>query len=348
VRGWACAASRAASAAGVKRQETRDKGRGRMIKPILVGDAFLADVAAATAEAERLQDLLASHLGPELAGFLAQSQKHRMHLWWLGQSGFLIQWNGRHLLLDPYLSDSLTTKYSTTDRPHLRMTERLIEPDRLTFIDVVACTHNHTDHFDPDTLRPLLAANPSLILIVPEANRLISAERLGVPPERLIGINEEQTVETAGFRLTAIPAAHETIERDERGRLRFVGYIIDCGPRAIYHAGDTLVYDALAERLARERIDVALLPINGREPARGVPGNMNGREAAALARQILARVAIPCHYEMFEFNTASPDEFVAECQRLARSFASCTAVSVTADSAIHPSPLAPHLDAEPA
>ncbi len=267
-----------------------------MLKPILSGDIFLSDVAA------------------------KKDVSDTLHIWWLGQSGFLVQWNGRHLLLDPYLSDSLTAKYATSSKPHVRMTERVIEPERLTYIDVVACTHNHTDHFDPDTLRSLLAANPELAIIVPEANRSISAERLGVPPEKLIGINEGQSVEAAGFQLAAIPSAHETIERDEHGQLRFVGYIVDCGPRTIYHAGDTLAYVGLAERLGREPIDVALLPINGRDPARGVPGNMNGREAAALARQILARVAIPCHYEMFEFNTASPDEFVAECQRLGQEF----------------------------
>jgi L-ascorbate metabolism protein UlaG (beta-lactamase superfamily) len=267
-----------------------------MIKPVQAGDAFLADVAVAKTLADAL------------------------HVWWLGQSGFLVQWHGRHLLLDPYLSDSLTLKYTATDKPHVRMTERLIEPERLAFIDVVACTHNHTDHFDPDTLRPLLAANPKLTLIVPEANRFVSAERLGVSPERFIGIDEEKTVEASGFKLTAVPAAHETIERDEQGWLRFVGYIIDGGARTIYHAGDTLVYDGLAGRLACERIDVALLPINGRDPARGVPGNMDGREAAALARQIHAREAIPCHYDMFEFNTASPDEFVAECERLEQKY----------------------------
>ncbi len=267
-----------------------------MIKPVLAGDAFLADVVA------------------------AKSDPNALHLWWLGQSGFLMQWHGRHLLLDPYLSDSLTLKYAATDKPHVRMTERVIEPERLDFIDVVACTHNHTDHFDPDTLRSLLAANPKLAIIVPEANRRISAERLDVAPERLLGINEEQPVDVASFQLMAIAAAHETVERDEQGRPRCVCYIVKCGQRTIYHAGDTVVYDGLAQRLAGKRIDVALLPINGRDPARGVPGNMNAREAATVARQILARVAIPCHYEMFEFNTVKPDEFVEECERLGQNY----------------------------
>ena len=58
-------------------------------------------------------------------------------LWWLGQSGFLLQWNGRHLLLDPYLSDSLTEKYSATDKPHERLTARVVAPEKLDFVDVV-------------------------------------------------------------------------------------------------------------------------------------------------------------------------------------------------------------------
>jgi L-ascorbate metabolism protein UlaG (beta-lactamase superfamily) len=270
-----------------------------MIKPVLAGNAFLADVAVAKTLADAL------------------------HVWWLGQSGFLVQWHGRHLLLDPYLSDSLTLKYTATDKPHVRMTERVIEPERLAFIDIVACTHNHTDHFDPDTLRRLSAANPNLMLIVPEANRLVSAERLGVSAERFTGIDEEQTIEAAGFKLTAVPAAHETIERDEQGWLRFVGYLIHTTTQTIYHAGDTVLYDGMAEAIVSRScgaIDVALLPINGRDPARGVPGNMNGREAASLAHQIGARLAIPCHYEMFEFNKASPDEFVAECERLEQKY----------------------------
>ena len=41
-----------------------------------------------------------------------------------------------------------------------------------------------------------------------------------------------------------------------------------------------------------------------------------GREAAQVAKDIGARLVIPCHYEMFEFNTTTPDEFVAECRRL--------------------------------
>jgi 6,7-dimethyl-8-ribityllumazine synthase len=87
----------------------------------------------------------------------ADSVKEGFHLWWLGQSGFLLKWHDRHLLFDPYLSDSLTAKYAGTGREHVRLTERCIDPALLRMVDVVTSSHHHTDHLDAATLIPLAA-----------------------------------------------------------------------------------------------------------------------------------------------------------------------------------------------
>ncbi|HSD27200.1 MAG TPA: MBL fold metallo-hydrolase [Vicinamibacteria bacterium] len=263
-----------------------------MIEPALADDAFLADVARGRTEAN---------------GF---------RLWWLGQSGFLVQCQGRHLLLDPYLSDSLTAKYAGTDKPHVRMTRRVVAPERLDFVDVVTSSHNHTDHLDGETLRPLRDANPRLALVIPEANRAFVAERLGCDPAWPIGLDEGGEIELAGFRITALPAAHEEIERDAQGRCHHLGYVVRFGGFALYHPGDCVLYEGLVGRVLPYAVDLALLPINGRAPERRVPGNFTGLEAAWLSAAIGARLAVPCHYEMFEFNTASPEAFVAEASRL--------------------------------
>jgi L-ascorbate metabolism protein UlaG (beta-lactamase superfamily) len=289
-----------------------------MIRPLLMHDALLADIAA------------------------AHGDGRRFHLWWLGQSGFLVQWAGRHLLFDPYLSESLTQKYAGTDKPHVRMTERIVRPERLDFIDVVTSSHNHTDHLDGETLVPLLAANPGIGVVVPDANCGFAAERMGVPVERLIGLDDGKSVEVAGFELTGLPAAHDELERDEKGRHKNLGYVVRFGgptgiathsaginPAArarfgsfsVYHSGDTRLYDGMVERLRPFAVDVALLPINGHAAERRVAGNLSGAEAAWLAHAIGAKVLIPCHYDMFEFNTASPDECVAECRRLGQEVA---------------------------
>ncbi len=256
-----------------------------MITPVLMDERLLADIDQ------------------------ARRERDAFHLWWLGQSGYLVQWQDRHLLIDPYLSDSLTQKYANTDKPHVRMTARIIDPRRLDFIDVVSSSHNHTDHLDAETLIPLMDANPSVAVLVPEANRHFAAQRLGVAIDRLSTIDDGQAVHAAGFTFHGVAAAHESLERDAQGHCLFLGYVIQLGPWTMYHSGDTVLYDGLVERLRRWPIDLALLPINGRAAERRVAGNMGGHEAVALARQIGARMVVPCHYDMFQFNTATPDEF---------------------------------------
>ena len=268
-----------------------------MIKPLLQDDAFLEDVRRAKTDPDHL------------------------HLWWLGQSGFLIQWLEYHLLLDPYLSDSLTKKYAQTDKPHVRMTERVVAPERLDFVDVVTGSHNHTDHLDAETLIPLLEANPNLTLIVSQANVSFAAERLQVSPERLTPIRADgEALRIGPFTFHALPSAHESLERDEHGDYRHIGFVVQAGERVINHSGDCVLYEGLVDRLKNWKIDLALLPINGRDPARGVSGNFSAEEVAQLGKQIDASLVIPCHYEMFEFNTVSPEAFVRSAKQVGQKY----------------------------
>jgi L-ascorbate metabolism protein UlaG (beta-lactamase superfamily) len=263
-----------------------------MIEPALQGEAFLADVAA--------------HRGADRG----------CRIWWLGQSGFLVHWRDHFLLLDPYLSDSLTEKYAGTDKPHERMTWRVVDPERLDMVEVVTSSHNHTDHLDAATLLPLRRANPALRLVIPEANRAFVAQRLGCEPDWPEGLTDGEWLEAGPFRLHAVASAHEQLDRTADGLYPYLGYIVEVGGIRIYHPGDTVLYDGLVEKVKAFAPDVALLPINGSLPERQVPGNLWGREAALLSSEIGAKLVIPCHYHTFEFNSVTPDEFVEHCGRL--------------------------------
>ena len=104
----------------------------------------------------------------------ATSQDENLfHLWWLGQSGFLLQWNRKRILLDPYLSDSLTKKYADTDKPHTRMSELVVRPGLLKNISIVTSSHNHTDHLDAETLLPVLKNNPGIKFIIPKPTGIL-------------------------------------------------------------------------------------------------------------------------------------------------------------------------------
>jgi L-ascorbate metabolism protein UlaG (beta-lactamase superfamily) len=270
------------------------------IEPAQRDDALLADIASTTGDDGGLR------------------------VWWLGQAGFLVQWRGRHLVIDPYLSDSLTKKYAATDKPHVRMTARAVDPGRLRDVDVVTSSHNHTDHLDHETLCPLLAANPHAVLVIPEANRAFVAERLGTEPRRPVGLSHGTSATVGPFRLTGVAVAHEALEVDDAGRHRHLGYLVQAGPWTLFHSGDAVPYDGMDDEVVRlaggRTIDLALLPINGRLPARRVPGNFWGDEAAHFAKAVGACVVVPMHFEMFTFNTETPELFVGTAEAIGQAY----------------------------
>ncbi len=238
-----------------------------------------------------------------------------LSIWWLGQSGILIKSRSGLLAIDVYLSEHLTRKYEATDRPHVRMTRSPIRGCDLRGIDLILASHRHSDHLDPDTLPDLMSASPGAALALPESIREY-AIGLGLPADRLIGLDAGQTLERAGFRIRAIPSAHEGLDTDEAGRHLYLGYVIESEGLRLYHSGDSLAYDELPGWLGAGRYDVLFLPINGRDPARGVPGNMSASEAVDLAARVGPRFIVPHHYDMFTFNTIPVDAFASEARRL--------------------------------
>ncbi|MEP6617173.1 MAG: MBL fold metallo-hydrolase, partial [Ginsengibacter sp.] len=238
------------------------------------------------------------------------------NIWWLGQSGFLLQCNGKRVLLDPYLSDSLTIKYANTSKPHVRMSERVLDPGLLRNISVVSSSHNHTDHLDGESLVIIIKNNPGLSFIVPEANRKFVAERIGYDDEFMTGLNEGGAVTIHDIKFHGIPAMHNEIEKDEKGNCKYMGYVIEFGGFTIYHSGDTLWFPEMIDLLKPFQVDIAMLPINGNDSLRGVAGNLDYREAAQLAEAINAKCVIPCHYDMFTFNTAAVSEFANEAEKI--------------------------------
>jgi len=250
----------------------------------------------------------------EMDAFLPE--QHHFHLWWLGQSGYVLQWNGKRLVIDPYLSDSLTKKYAATDKPHTRMSERVLRPEMLLNVFAVSSSHNHTDHLDAETLIPILNNNPGIEFIIPEANRDFVSDRVQCVRDFPKGLNDGESVTLGEFTYHGVPAKHNEIERDEKGRCKFMGFVIEFGGYRIYHSGDTLWFDGMVELLKPYSVDVAILPINGNKPERKVAGNLDCKEAAALGKAIHAGCVIPCHYDMFNFNTAVVNEFSEEAKKI--------------------------------
>lgn len=236
--------------------------------------------------------------------------KFQFTLTWLGQAGFELKFGRRTLLIDPYLSDSLAKKYQGKLFPHLRMVASPIQPENISECDYLLCTHSHTDHMDPETILPIVKKlNPKIIY--PRFEKEIAHTR-GIPTDKNVGCNFGEVLKTDfSAEIYPIPAAHEELVRNEAGDFKALGYVIKWKNFSIYHSGDCIPFEGQAELLRNLGVNIALLPVNGRDNFRsqnGVPGNFNYSEAVTLCNQAGIELLIPHHWGMFEFNTASQSD----------------------------------------
>jgi L-ascorbate metabolism protein UlaG (beta-lactamase superfamily) len=234
-----------------------------------------------------------------------------VRLAWLGQAGFAIAFARHRLLIDPYLSDFLAEKYRGKIFAHQRMMSPPIAPAELHNLDFVFCTHRHSDHMDPGALPAIAQQNPACCFVVPRAER-DAAANMDLPPSAIATIDAGESLSLASdLTVTALPSAHETLRTNERGEHNYLGYLLQLGGTTVYHSGDCVPYEGLVERLRQSNVDLALLPVNGRDEYRrshGVPGNMTFDEAVSLCRDAGIARWIPHHLGMFEFNTVALQE----------------------------------------
>ena len=228
--------------------------------------------------------------------------------WGLGQVGVAIKGPTGLLYVDPYLTDS--------DGEGGRLERSFpppLEPGEVTNASAVLLTHDHVDHTDPETLLPLASASPEARFICPSTSR-DTLEEAGLDRDRITVPEVGEPLEVAGATATAVPSAHTELERDPEGGYPYLGYVIEWNGVTLYHAGDTVIYDGLIETLGRWEIDVAFVPINGRDFFRtreGIAGNTDYREVAHLAEELDFGLVVPTHYDLFAFNAVDPGYFVS-------------------------------------
>jgi L-ascorbate metabolism protein UlaG (beta-lactamase superfamily) len=233
-------------------------------------------------------------------------------LWYLGQSGFAVKGSNGTVYFDPYLSDFLEryTKGRPDEDPR-HFHPPLVATD-VTNADLIFGSHYHYDHIDPGAALPISKASPQCRFVVPAVAKTPLLE-IGVAEAQIEAVPVDESLTVAGVTFVSIPAAHETLDYDPEFGYPYRGYVVTLGDVKIYHAGDCVPYDGLVERLASLKVDIALVPINGRDYfrlRRGFAGNFTYREAAELAVAIGADLLVPMHFGMHMANTQRPGYLV--------------------------------------
>lgn len=234
-------------------------------------------------------------------------------LWWLGQSGFVLKYRQIVYYIDPYLSERQTVKYRDTEQPRIRLTAAPLRGWHVRHADMILSTHRHGTHLDVASLLSMLKGSRQARLVLPKSAAGY-AHAQGIEYLRMTTTDVDLPVEFSKYgeasRIEAVPSAHEELHYRPREGHPYLGYLMRFGRWTIYHSGDCVPYEGLADRLRQYRVNLALLPINGRDPGRGVPGNFSVEEAAQLAEDIGAEWLAPMHYDMFSFDTVDVNRFV--------------------------------------
>lgn len=201
-----------------------------------------------------------------------------MKVTWLGQAGLLFETQGKRILVDPYLSDSVE-KIQPYNKRRVPVEERFLQ----IVPDIILLTHDHLDHTDLETLSHYLTED-SQVLVLASFNAWQIVRRLG-------GLKNSYTMFDRKTRWTQGDIVFEAVHA-EHSDLHAVGIVIYAEGKTFYITGDTLYNEKVFGDLPG-KIDYVFLPVNGRG------NNMNMADGKAFCQRIGAK-AIPLHCGLFD------------------------------------------------
>ncbi len=205
-----------------------------------------------------------------------------MKITYLGQAGFLFETEKIKIMIDPYLSNSVE-RIEPHNKRRVPVDERFFEikPDVMVF------THDHLDHYDPETAGRFILEGAGVTVLCPRSV-FDKVRRTCFGNNYVLFDNTTEWTEK-GVTFTAVKAVHSDTYA--------IGVIIDDGEKKYYITGDTLYSESIFESLPDD-IYAVFLPVNG------VGNNMNMSDAARFAKRTRAERVVPMHIGLFDDKTS--------------------------------------------
>lgn len=201
-----------------------------------------------------------------------------MKITWLGQAGLLFERDNIKIMIDPYLSDSVK-KINEKNYRRVEISDDVfkIKPDVMIF------THNHLDHYDPETVSRFITASTTITVLAP-SSVWTDVRKIG-GDNNYVQFNRHTSWTQGGIRFTAVKAEHSDPAS--------IGVIIDDGNKKYYVSGDTLYNEEIFADIPDD-IHAIFLPVNG------IGNNMNMIDAKRFCERISPQYAVPIHCGMFD------------------------------------------------
>ena len=215
---------------------------------------------------------------------------------WIGHSTFLINNGDITILFDPVFSERASPLPFAGPK---RLIKPVIKIEDLPYIDVIAISHNHYDHFDINSLRKIQKRFPKVKILVPKGDlKLLSNYKLENGYEFVWW--ENLIVNNTLFTFT--PAQHWSARgvRD-RNKSLWGSWFTSYNNFNIFHAGDTGYSDDFVNiKNKLGPTDFAMIPIGAYDPEWFMNySHVNPEEAIDIAKDLGSKKSVGMHWGTF-------------------------------------------------
>jgi L-ascorbate metabolism protein UlaG (beta-lactamase superfamily) len=164
-----------------------------------------------------------------------------LHVTWYGHATTLVEIEGRRVLIDPLWSDRCSPLRRVGPKRLHSMPLALAD---LPPVDAVLISHDHYDHLDMPTVRALnrMQRAPFLVPLGVGAH----LERWGVPEDRIVELDWDETASVAGLTLTATEARHFSGRSLRRDGTLWSSWVIAGERHRIFYTGDSGYFERYA------------------------------------------------------------------------------------------------------
>jgi L-ascorbate 6-phosphate lactonase len=269
-----------------------------------------------------------SEVFPEWGTFLNEEientvvKSNTFALWWFGACSFFLKTpKNANLLIDNYSGPSIAATWErhkwagvmkqtgAKSQVWLRLNPHVVDPFAFKEVDALVSTHDHLDHCDIYTIKPLIK-NTDCKFIGPPKSCLKFVE-YGVPKERIVEVNVGDSYKIKDVEIVATESADKTVlfEVDDPAKefnKATLNYVFKTSAGNIYDAGDSHYSNMFFKHGKEFDIDLALVAF-GDNPD-GMTDKMTSYDCFRVAKALKTKVLIPVHYDNWSTVQGDPLE----------------------------------------
>ncbi|MDR0965233.1 MAG: MBL fold metallo-hydrolase [Myxococcales bacterium] len=232
---------------------------------------------------------------------------------WFGHSSFLLQVEGKRLLVDPVFDAAAPLAFINRPFPG---TDIYAAEDMPEDIDVLLISHDHWDHLDHDTVVKLMGRVKRVVCGLGVGAHF---EHWGYPEAKIVELDWNERVELGdGFTIHALPARHFSGRGLSSGKSLWASFLVQAPSQKIYVSGDG-GYDAHFADIGQRFGDIDLVILeNGQYNKDWKYIHLMPEHLGRAARELNAKALLTVHHSKYLLSTHPWDEPLKNAADVAR------------------------------